>query len=161
MESLAALGVASNIIQIVDFSFRMVSRGHELYRSAEGKAAEHVRLESAASNLSELLEDLQKSKTHKDLKDLTAADRQLVALQTRCEAAVITLRQFLRKAEISGDHRKTKSIYQALRTIYTEKDLTHIADELGDIRKDLDTVLLVSLRYVFMPLALACSKCPC
>lgn len=146
MESLAALGVASNIIQIVDFSSRIISRGHELYTSTDGQATGHVVLGSATSNLHTLLEVLNKSKAQRDPKDLTDADRQLVDLQTRTKSVVDELEGYLQEIQVSTSHRKIASIYQALKSFSTDKDITRMANELSEIRKQVDTVLLVSMR---------------
>jgi len=146
MESLAALGVASNIIQIVDFSSRIISRGHELYRSADGQAAGHVVLESAANNLLALLGGLERSKVHRSPEELTVADLQLVALQTKTETAVNKLRQYLQDVQVTGGNRSVKSIQQALKSLSTDKEISRLANELDNIRKQVDTVLLVSMR---------------
>jgi hypothetical protein len=80
MEPLAALGIASNIIQIVDFASRLVSRGHELYQSADGRLAGHDVLDSAAENLSTLVIDLFEFDSAIS-REPTAADAQLVKLK--------------------------------------------------------------------------------
>jgi hypothetical protein len=58
MEPLAALGLASNIVQIADFAGRMIARSKEIYNSTEGTLSIHVYLEDAAKNLQELSRDL-------------------------------------------------------------------------------------------------------
>jgi hypothetical protein len=58
MEPLVALGLASNIIQIVDFSGRMLSRTREIYDSPSGTLQIYTDLEHAARNLEELSRDL-------------------------------------------------------------------------------------------------------
>ncbi|KAH7093260.1 hypothetical protein FB567DRAFT_514985 [Paraphoma chrysanthemicola] len=59
MEPLVALGVASNIIQIADFSGRMISRSKEIYTSANGTLSVYTDLEDAARNLQELSRELE------------------------------------------------------------------------------------------------------
>jgi DNA repair exonuclease SbcCD ATPase subunit len=60
MEPLLALGIASNIIQIVDFSGRIFSHSREIYNSAHGTLSVHENLQDAAKNLHELSRDLAK-----------------------------------------------------------------------------------------------------
>jgi hypothetical protein len=88
MESLIALGLASNIIQIVDFSSRIISRGRELYDSADGRIEEHVVLDNAARNLSELYNDLHATGQFLDPRELTVADKQLIELKHESEDVV-------------------------------------------------------------------------
>jgi hypothetical protein len=47
LEAIAAVSVAANIIQVVDFSSRIVSRSRGLYNSAEGRTIDHADLNSA------------------------------------------------------------------------------------------------------------------
>jgi hypothetical protein len=148
MEPLAALGVASNIIQIVDFASRLVSRGHELYQSADGRLASHAILDNASQNLLTLYNDLGKFQ-RPDPRNLNAADEQLVQLKIDSETVVNKLRDALEKAKLSGErHKKWQSIYQALKSVYNDKEISSLANQLDNIRKQVDTALLVSLQYV-------------
>ena len=73
MEALAALGLASNIIQIVDFGARLLSKSREIHHSADGSLDENNILEDVTSNLAELSFELsihlrqeQSRKRHED-----------------------------------------------------------------------------------------------
>lgn len=57
-EGIAALGLASNIVQFVDFGCRLFSQSKELYRSSNGLADEAVELENIAQSLSRLSTNL-------------------------------------------------------------------------------------------------------
>ena len=48
MDPLSALGLASNIIQITEFTGKLISQSKEIYRSADGTLSEHAILEEAA-----------------------------------------------------------------------------------------------------------------
>lgn len=145
MDPLSALGVASNIIQIVDFSSRIISRSHEIYKSVDGRSKEHAVLDDAAKNLRELSSDLGKY-TRPNLRSLNAADKQLVRLRRECEEVVQELRDALEDLKLEGDHTKWQSIHQALRSIWTQRDISDLEMRLDKIRKGIDTALLVSLR---------------
>ena len=58
LESLAALGVASNIVQFVDFGCRLFSESKELYMSSNGLASEAVELKNITRSLSRLSNDI-------------------------------------------------------------------------------------------------------
>jgi hypothetical protein len=82
MEPFSALGVASNIIQIADFSSRIISRGYELYKSADGRTEEHAMLDNAAENLTRLYNEMNRfdmANPH----NLTEADRQILKLSKK------------------------------------------------------------------------------
>ena len=58
LESFAALGVASNIVQFVEFGCRLFSQSKELYRSSNGLADEAGELKNIARSLSHLNDKL-------------------------------------------------------------------------------------------------------
>lgn len=51
MDPLTALGLASNIVQFVDFASKLISQSHEIYQSADGALEDNVALEHVAKNL--------------------------------------------------------------------------------------------------------------
>lgn len=59
LEGIAALGVASNIVQFVEFGCRLFSESKELYKSSNGLADEAVELETIAQSLSRLIKNLE------------------------------------------------------------------------------------------------------
>ncbi|OCL12856.1 hypothetical protein AOQ84DRAFT_372705 [Glonium stellatum] len=127
MDPLTALGFASNIIQIVDFTVKIISRGHELYDSADGILKDHAILEDAANNLSKLcvkLERLKKLSALSKYGKLSAADEQLLKLSKKSEEASTEIATALERVKVGGRHRKWQK----------------------EIRKQVDTALLVSLR---------------
>ncbi|KAH7395860.1 hypothetical protein BKA64DRAFT_71595 [Cadophora sp. MPI-SDFR-AT-0126] len=61
MEALAALSVAAAVIQFLDFSSKLVSKGQQLHSSTNGALIENTELEEAARRLKGLTEPLQTS----------------------------------------------------------------------------------------------------
>lgn len=57
METLAALGLASNIVRVVDFASKLVSTMHTLYVSALGPRGEYLELQGLVNNLQQLAEN--------------------------------------------------------------------------------------------------------
>jgi hypothetical protein len=151
MESIAALSLASNIIQVVDFSARIISSTHQLYTSNDGKLEEHAVLEAATKNLSELYEDLLRSSKPNAHRDLSASDRQLARLKNESEVVVGDLIEWLQHVQLKAPRRSWRSIYEALTTVLDKKEfkkISKLADRLNKIRKEIDSAILVSLQYV-------------
>ncbi|KAH7087599.1 hypothetical protein FB567DRAFT_525324 [Paraphoma chrysanthemicola] len=150
MEAVAAFSLASNVLQVIDFAANIVSRGHKLYISADGRVEEHAVLDAALNNLTELYNTLQSTSSHKARRTrlkATPTDRQLIKLQNESEKIVKDLRSKLETVRISGPHRKWQSIYQALRSVSSDKEISRLASKLQSIRKEVDTAILVSLRH--------------
>ncbi|KAK0106604.1 hypothetical protein ONS96_004225 [Cadophora gregata f. sp. sojae] len=61
MEALAALGVAAAVVQFLDFSSKLISKGQQLYHSKNGALIENTEMEEASRRLQGLTETLQTS----------------------------------------------------------------------------------------------------
>jgi hypothetical protein len=84
MDPLSALSIASAVIQIVDFSSKVIARTREVYQSADGSIEELTLIEDATANLDDLMKDLT-SKTEIEasssvLFDQKTPDQQLLQL---------------------------------------------------------------------------------
>ena len=48
LDPMAALGLAGNIVQFVDFSIKLVGKVHEIHKSVDGALAENLDIEIVA-----------------------------------------------------------------------------------------------------------------
>ncbi|KAF2110995.1 hypothetical protein BDV96DRAFT_193895 [Lophiotrema nucula] len=151
MDPFSALGLASNIIQIIDFTGRLVSQSKEIYQSTEGTLDTCVQLEEAAKNLTELCQDLEQNTLNGQSSisantALSAADKQLLELGKQCERVTSALIKTLQRLKGQGSNNKWQSIRQAIRFAWSEKDIAAHERKLDAIRRQIDTALLRSLR---------------
>jgi hypothetical protein len=149
MEAVVAFGLASNILQVVDFASNIVSRGHKLYNSADGRIEEHSILDAVLENLTELYDDLQRTFTGKESRKTlksTPTELQLIRLKAESEQIIKELRASLSKVQVTEPHRTWQSLHQALRSVSTDKEIARLTSKLESIRKQVDTAILVSLR---------------
>ena len=42
MNALTVIGLTANIFQFIEFGIKMVSKGNQIYRSADGRLPEHL-----------------------------------------------------------------------------------------------------------------------
>src|SRR5437016_9103522 len=98
-DPMTALGLTSNILQLISFTSDIVSKSREIYKSQDGKLVEHMELEAITTSLHDLSRDralpfqhgIFSPKAEKDLKKLCGGcndiSRQLMtaieALQTQ------------------------------------------------------------------------------
>lgn len=165
MDPLTALGLASNVIQIVDFTSRLLSNSKEIYDSADGTLEMHRSLRQAATNLQELSAELrpkrpsnlqeperyrkEKSKPASEKKEIRPADVQLLELTIEAKRIADKVSFVVESLTSSKTDRKYwRSIQQALRAAWTQKEFLELEARLDTIRKEIDTALLMSLRYV-------------
>jgi hypothetical protein len=84
MEPFSALAVATSIIQFLDFSAKVVSKGNLLRKSATGALAENDEIEGLAVRLQGMAEGLKPS-AHTLQLSQTQSDQ---ALQTICDESI-------------------------------------------------------------------------
>jgi hypothetical protein len=146
METIAALGLASNIFQIIDFSSRIIIHSRELYNSTDGRASKHAALLDAAQWFSKIYEDLQITRNY-DLRTMTNSDRQLLDLRQESEKVVADLMKALEKARLKKKDR-LQSLYLSVANHDTDEEISRLGNRLEVIRKQVETVALISIRYV-------------
>jgi hypothetical protein len=149
MDPLSALSLASCIVQFVDFSSKLISKGHLIYSSANGALIENLDLEVVTCDLSQLTTRLG---LHEKAICCTKEDQNLEDLASRCSALAKELLDKLDRLKVDDDvkNRRWKSFRQALKTVWSKKDLDEIAARLAGFRSQLELYILVSLRKVFL-----------
>jgi hypothetical protein len=144
MDPLTALGLASNIIQIISFTSNLISKGREIYKSADGTLITNLELEAITRNLQDLSGHL--SFPRKRRKDLSDADKELQELCKGCTRVSAQLIEVIQGLAVRGDHRKFNSFRQALNSVWKEDTIEELSKRLERYRSQIDTMLLVSLR---------------
>jgi len=155
MDPVSALGVASGVVQLVDFTRKLIAKGYNIYRSSDGKLPEYIALQDVAINLGELTkeldvpfgtEDLQLMREGKRRK-LQGAEKQLDSIRIECVEVTKQLLEVLGGLMVKNKVRKWQCFRQALSSVWSERKILGLEEKLDRIRKQLDTTLLVCLRY--------------
>jgi hypothetical protein len=150
MEPLSALSIASAVIQIVDFSSKVIAKTREVYLSADGSIEESTLLEDASSNLEDLMSGLKKDIAWRSSKvgnpSQKTSEQQLVRLAEDSQTAAGDLREVLKNLKSRNDGSDRGAVAHALRSVLGEKKVTALKEKLDEIRKQIDTTLLVALR---------------
>ena len=152
MDPLSALGLASNIVQLVQFVGAVISDSHEVYSSADGALQRNSALEEVAQNLVEMNSELMRSQRSMSngFMSLSSAERQLKNL---CEECDVVSRELLVKLDTlkvrsRSRYKRWDSFRQAMKSMWNEGELRALEKRLEGIRTRLDTNLLICLRYV-------------
>lgn len=130
MESLSAIGLASSIVQFVQFAGTLISQSQEIYYSTTGTQEKYIIWEDVAINLSRLsavaqppskpdnIHYMRNSKPQKQ----SEATTQLHGLCRDCAAVTKELLEKLNKLKLKGDRTKWASFRQALSTVESRRD---------------------------------------
>ncbi|KAI9777342.1 MAG: hypothetical protein M1839_008950 [Geoglossum umbratile] len=120
MEVLAAIGLAGNIIQFVDFSGKLISKTAEIHKSGTGALAENINIEAATNDLALLSTKLHDSAN-------SAGDTALQELCQSCNTIATELLTVLDSVKVHGGQHKWKSFRKALRSVWNLRSVAEMA----------------------------------
>jgi hypothetical protein len=139
-EALVAIGLVSNVVQIIDFSGKLLSSSRELYRSSVGALAANVDIETAATHLALLNNKITDSTS-------TTSDNALKRLCESCSSTADELLAALNKVKAEGKKDKWESIRKALRSVWAKEQIAALEERLAKFRHELNLHITVDLRY--------------
>jgi phage terminase small subunit len=143
MDPLTALGLASNIVQFVDFTSKLISATHSLYESTSGAKSEHLELETLAKTLRSLADDA--APPSQGMTNFSTEDATLIDLGNRCRDVSDELLAVLQSLRVKGSHRGWKSFVQALRSEWKQKEISALEARLNRIGEILNNTFFKNL----------------
>lgn len=144
MDPISGVGLAANVLQFVDFCAKLVSKGNAIFKSTSGTLEEHAQVETVSRRLQELARDLETSISSRPGND----EQHLVAICQACVGIAGDLRDKLSRLTVMGQRTRFKSFRQALKSVWQKEELEALTSKLQLFRGELNTSLLVSMRYV-------------
>ncbi|KAI9862929.1 MAG: hypothetical protein M1813_004102 [Trichoglossum hirsutum] len=139
MEVLAAVGLAGNIIQFIDFGGRLISKTVEIQKSGTGALAENINIEAATNDLT-----LLSTKFHDSAN--STSDTALRELCQSCNATAVELLTVLDSVKAHGGQNKWKSFRKALRSVWSKEDIALLEQRLARFRDELNLRVTMDLR---------------
>lgn len=131
LESLAALGIAANIIQFVEFGCKLFSKSRALYKASDTRVEESVELEIISKALKRLSNDL--IAIPSSTMSQSQAEADLLPLVKRCQAIAKELLVALDELQVNGGKGKWQCFRSALKAIWK-------SDEIDDMARKLDSI---------------------
>ena len=138
MEAVAAFGLACGIIQIIDFSTKVVKKCREIYR--DGALSDNDEVEVWARNLLNIRSDLDLEGNH--------GEDDLLDLGSKCASTAEELVAELEDLKVDSPHRKREAIRKTIMTVTKKKRIQSIEKRLKGYTKILESRILVDLRSV-------------
>ncbi|KAF1960072.1 hypothetical protein CC80DRAFT_438555, partial [Byssothecium circinans] len=139
MEALAAVGLAGNIVQFVDFSCKLFDQTLEICASPAGVSQHAQSIENVTKKLRNLSADISRDIHKIDRYQTTSqGDHQtLKALATDCEAVATELIAALQSLPMKGSHTKWRSFKVALSSIWKESRIQTLEQRVRDHRSQM------------------------
>ena len=154
MDPLTAFSLTCGVIQVVDFSAKIVGKCRELYK--DGASSENKEIESMARHLTDLATDLTVPDTilpnifqnPGSAPQLYPDEQELRKLAQQCSRTAAKLIDELEKLSIQSRHRKRDAFRKTLKIIWKRDTIEGIQRSLEQHRRTLDTRILITLRSV-------------
>ena len=140
MDPLSALAVACAVTHFVDFGSKILSKGYEISKSATGTTELYKDIETCTGHTENLTKRISGPV-------LTESDAALAQISQGCQdiAKELLARLETFKAKKRG---KREVFSKAFLSVWSEKKVKEMQDKLERYRKQLDTTILIDLRYV-------------
>jgi len=149
MDPLSALSVAGTVVQFVDFSSKLISATRQLYSNSKLKV--HEQAATAANDLLDYSTKIRRPLLLTSVSGCLTEDE--AALEAVCHGCVDLAENFLKRLsrlKVPGQDARHiwDSLGQALLSIWTKDELDSIEQRLVEFRREIDSRVLSSLRYV-------------
>jgi hypothetical protein len=144
MDPLPALGLASNIVQFVDFTCKLISTTRELQLSQFGTKVEYMELQSITRNIQQLARQAcPRDSPYSTIKSKN--DETLRELSSQCQEVSEELLSVLESLSVRGmmKHERWESFYQALRSEWNKEYIEDLQLRLDRISHQLSTRVLI------------------
>lgn len=151
LTALAAISLAGNVAQFVDYALKVVSKRKEAYRSVDGVTDENSDIERVTGELLASSRKLSGSLADCGVKPNDSAaiqeDTGLIAIAQSCEKIAGSLLNLLDTFKIEhGKLRRLRSLGQALKAAWKKDEVEELEATLRSYQRQLDTRIIVSLR---------------
>ncbi|KAF7894661.1 uncharacterized protein EAF01_010111 [Botrytis porri] len=147
MDPVSAISLAAAIAQFIDYSCKIVCKSKEIYNSTSGLTTEHNRTETATLRLEELTQSLNfPSKRANSGSSIVHSRLQTIIQECIIVSDTLVNRLNRLKAPTRSQCPKWKSFRMALKSVWSKHEIDEFALRLRDLRKELDTELLLILR---------------
>lgn len=133
MDPLTALGLASNVVQFVDFSSKLLCGAYEVYSSASGAKAETADLGTVINDLQAVTRRLSPPSTQPRTDDEIA----LSALVSNCRKLSDDILKVLKKLQSKNPHQKWASLRVAWTSMRKKEKLASLETRLNRYRSEI------------------------
>jgi len=146
LDPLTAIGLASAIVQFVDFSSRLVSETKELYHSTEGNSTKNEELQAVTEDLRELCKTLNSAQGRAPGIEPSTDELALLELSGSCNFVADELIAVLEKLRVKSAHEKWGSFKMALKGARKKEKIESIRARLDRVQSQLQIRLTSILR---------------
>lgn len=149
MDPATAFQVACGALQLAEACYKATKTAYEIYKSADGLTSENRRVEHEIQDVEQASSSVNESlKTLQSVGSLPGDQKRLKFVCEDCLELSTRLHGLLNRLKL-GKQEKKRHMISKLKDNFVEKNtIKEIRDELGRRQRQLNTDLLITLRYV-------------
>jgi len=147
MDPFTAIGLASSIVQFVDYGTRLLCDAREIYTSVSGSTDENKSIETVTAEMKALSAKLSLPPASAQTEDEKALRR----IATECESVSSEILSLLAKIRSPNPKSKLRSVWSALQSKMHQAQKLDLQNRLRDCRDQLDLQLNVLNRFAPSP----------
>ena len=148
MDPLSVLGVAGNVIQVVDFSLRFLMQVKKLHDSADSEIEEFKNIQCEAKRLRSLNDSVIKAiKTRGTSKELTNLEQDILSLCTESDSVASDLLKELKDASWGQESTRTIAAFRGMViALWKRKSIKNLERQLLGLRDMLTSTILANMQ---------------
>ncbi|KAL1874526.1 hypothetical protein Daus18300_003545 [Diaporthe australafricana] len=142
MEALAAIGLARNVAQFVEYAIQFTKIAHQLASSGGGIIREHEGITSITNSMTEAMKEINQNN----------ADATLNSLASQCLLVAGNVQGIVDDLSKKPDDSLLRSLHKAGKTIYKQKELRELSELLSSMQAQVSQHLLILIRAQQLPI---------
>jgi len=142
MEPISALGLASNIIQLIHFGYAVLSETHKAYDSASGVSDEFADMETIAKHIQDLHSSSISFSTNQG-----GQDTNRTKIYASCNEVARELLTAIEQIRVNkGPRRRWRSFRQALLSVWRKEKIAALQKRLSSLRSEVSADILMTIK---------------
>ena len=149
LDPLSAFSVACNVLQVVEYGVKVLSKAADYQRTETGILTEQKDLQDVSQTLVHLNTDLQASLLEQQgSRDLSREESRLFGANTQCLRLSTELIRFLNGLKLRDRHTVLDSLRMSIKTLWHKDKMDAMEKSLSQARDNLNIAFLVYIKYV-------------
>lgn len=137
MEALAAVGLAGNIVQFIDFSCKLFGQANSIYHSRSGATKDALDLETITESLVKLTTHLENNLNGQYNRRYQDAQRNLQPLAKDCSNIAKELVTILQSVRAKSTNSRWESFRASLAYLIKEAEISNLEKRLNEYRSQI------------------------
>ena len=152
MDPFSAISLASAVVQFLDFSCKLITEGHELYKSSHGTLQKYIELERIAIDIRTHNNAIrEKDRLSNSTRPLSEDEKAIQGLSLECRRIAGDLLTVLKQLKTRSPHGKWDSFHKALLSAWKRGTIEDLSRRLAQAQVQINSRLIAMMRSASFP----------